>query len=114
MRTIIILVAIAIPLIDAALLRPGRRSLGSLRLLKVERLVYFLFLLALGAEAISSFGPMLRGGQMRGWMHGAHMLAAGGYAVSLTALALLWAEQSSFERGQVRRRFYTGEKASFW
>lgn len=113
LRTIIILIAIALPLLDAALLRPNRKSLGSLRLAAVERLVYFLFLLAILLQAITSFGSILRFGGMHGWMHIMHMSVAGLFAVTLTALSLLWAEQSSFERGD-SRRFYLGEKASFW
>lgn len=113
LRTIIILIAIALPLLDAALLRPNRKSLGSLRLVRIERLVYFLFLLAVALQAITSFGSILLHGGMHGWMHGIHMSVAGLFAVSLTALSLLWAEQSSFERGD-SRRFYLGEKASFW
>jgi hypothetical protein len=113
MRTIIILIALALPLIDAALFRPGRKSLGSLKLLKVERLIYLLFLLAVAMQAITSFGSILAGGRMHGWMHIMHMSVAGLFAVTLTALALLWAEQSSVEVGTAPR-FYGGEKASFW
>ena len=113
LRTLIILIAIALPLLDAALVRPGRRSLGSLRLLRIERLIYLLFLLAIGLQAVSSFGSILIEGKMRGWMHVLHMSVAGLFAVTLTALAVLWAEQSSFERGETPR-FYTGEKTSFW
>jgi len=113
MRTIIILIALALPLIDAAMFRPGRKSLGSLRLLRVERLVYLLFMLAVALQAISSFGSILSGGRMQGWMHGMQMAVAGLFGVSLTALALLWAEQSSCDAGPTQR-FYCGEKASFW
>jgi hypothetical protein len=113
LRTIIILIAIALPLLDAALFRPGRRSLGSLRLLKLERLIYLFFLLAVAIQAVSSFGSILLHGRMSGWWHVLHMSVAGLFAVTLTAMALLWAEQSSFERGD-SRRFYLGEKASFW
>lgn len=113
LRTIIILIAIALPLLDAALFRPSRRSLGSLRLLRLERLIYVLFLLAVGIQAISSFGSILAHGRMSGWWHVLHMSVAGLFAVTLTALAVLWAEQSSFETSP-SRRFYLGEKASFW
>lgn len=113
MRTIIILIAIAIPLLDAALFRPGRRGLGSLRLRRIEQIIYLLFVLAIVLQGISSFGSILTGGHMHGWMHIMHISVAGLFAVTLTALALLWAEQSSFERGSTAR-FYTGEKASFW
>jgi hypothetical protein len=114
LRTLILLIAIAIPLLDAALLRPGRRSLGSLRLLKLEKLTYLFFLLAVGIEAITSFGMLLVGKRMDGWMHVLHLMFAGVFAVTLTALGLLWAEQSSYERNGATARFYTGEKASFW
>jgi hypothetical protein len=113
LRTIIILIAIALPLLDAALFRPSRRSLGSLRLLRLERLIYVLFLIAVAIQAISSFGSILAHGRMSGWWHVLHMSVAGLFAVTLTALAVLWAEQSSFETAAARR-FYTGEKASFW
>ena len=61
LTTIGILIAIALPLIDAALFRPGRKSLGNRRLVRIERLVYLLFLFAVLLQAISSFGSIVLG-----------------------------------------------------
>jgi hypothetical protein len=113
LTTIGILIAIALPLIDAALFRPGRKSLGSRRLVRIERLVYFLFLLAVLLQAVTSFGSIVLGGRMSRWMLVLHMAAAGLFAVTLTVLAVLWAEQSSFETTG-EPVFHTGEKVAFW
>ena len=66
-------------------------------------------------QALSSFGSILFGPEraMRHWALVAHMSVAGLFAVTLTALALLWADQATFHR-QGERRFHTGEKAAFW
>jgi len=113
LTTIGILIAIALPLIDAALFRPSRRSLEVRRLLRIERLLYALFLLAVAIQAVSSFGMILVGERMHHWMLVLHMSAAGVFAVTLTVLAVLWAEQSSFAR-DAAGRFYPGEKIAFW
>jgi hypothetical protein len=113
LTTLGILIAIALPLLDVALFRPGRRALAKSRLLKIERLIYLFFLVSLLLQAISSFGMILVGQRMHGWMLVLHMSVAGLFAVTLTVLAVLWAEQSSFERGG-EPRFYTGEKVAFW
>jgi hypothetical protein len=117
LTTIGILIAIALPLIDMALFRPTRRGLGSARLLRIERLIYLLFLLAVLLQAISSFGMIIVGQRMHGWMLVLHMSVAGLFAVTLTVLAVLWAEQASFERAPAvprSARFYAGEKVAFW
>jgi hypothetical protein len=114
LTTIGILIAIALPLIDMALFRPARRGLGSVRMLRIERLIYLLFLLAVALQAISSFGMILVGQRMHGWMLVIHMSVAGLFAVTLTVLAVLWAEQASFERNDTPPRFYAGEKVAFW
>jgi hypothetical protein len=117
LTTIGILIAIALPLIDMALFRPARRGLGSARMLRIERLIYLLFLLAVLLQAVSSFGMIIAGERMHGWMLVMHMSMAGLFAVTLTALAVLWAEQASFERGAALpaiARFYSGEKVAFW
>lgn len=111
--TIGVLIAIALPLIDMALFRPGRRSLGSARMPKVERLIYLAFLFAVALQALTSFGTILKGEHMHGWALVAHMSVAGLFAVCITALALLWAEQSTFNRAG-EPRFHTGEKVAFW
>jgi hypothetical protein len=93
--------------------RPGRRSLAGARVVKIERLIYAVFLIAVLLMALSSFGMILVGQSMHGWMLILHMSVAGMFAVALTALALLWAEQASFNRDPATR-FYTGEKVAFW
>jgi hypothetical protein len=115
LTTIGMLVAIALPLWDYAMFRPGRRSLAGEppRAFKIERLIYLVFLFAVLLMALSSFGMILVGQSMHGWMLILHMSVAGLFAVALTALALLWAEQASFTRDPATR-FYTGEKVAFW
>ena len=114
LTTIGLLVAIALPLWDLAMFRPGRRALaGAPRLFWIERLIYAVFLIAVLLMALSSFGMILVGQSMHGWMLILHMSVAGLFAVMLTALAVLWAEQASFTRDPATR-FYTGEKVAFW
>jgi hypothetical protein len=93
--------------------RPGRRMLVGARTHAIERLIYLVFLIAVLLMALSSFGMILAGQSMHGWMLILHMSVAGLFAVALTALALLWAEQASFTRDPAAR-FYTGEKVAFW
>jgi hypothetical protein len=110
-----VLIAIALPLLDMALFRPGRRSLANARFARIERLIYLVFLLAVLLQAISSFGMIMIGEpRMAGWMLILHMSVAGLFAVTLTALALLWAEQSTFHRADADNRFFRGEKVAFW
>ena len=113
LTTIGLLVAIALPLWDLAMFRPGRRALASPRVFWIERLIYVVFLVAVLLMALSSFGMILAGESMHGWMLIVHMSVAGMFAVALTALAILWAEQASFNRDPATR-FYTGEKVAFW
>jgi len=113
LTTIGLLVAIALPLLDLALFRPGRRALAHPRLLRIERLIYTLFLLAVLLQALSSFGMILVGQRMHGWMLILHMSVAGLFAVTLTALALLWAEQAAYSPAP-DLRFHTVEKVAFW
>lgn len=114
LTTIGLLVAIALPLWDLAMFRPGRRALAATpRVFWIERLIYALFLIAVLLMALSSFGMILVGQSMHGWMLILHMSVAGMFAVALTALAVLWAEQASFTRDPATR-FYTGEKVAFW
>src|SRR5438445_13879702 len=98
LTTIGILIAIALPLLDLAIYRPGRRALASARLNRIERLLYLIFLTAVGLQAISSFGMILTGQRMHGWMLIIHMSVAGLFAVTLTILGVLWAEQSALPR----------------
>jgi hypothetical protein len=113
LTTIGLLVAIALPLWDYAMFRPNRRALTGAKTHKVERLIYAVFLIAVLLMGLSSFGMILVGESMHGWMLILHMSVAGMFAVALTALALLWAEQASFTRDPATR-FYTGEKVAFW
>src|SRR3954453_16128963 len=114
LTTIGLLVAIALPLWDLAMFRPGRRALAATaRVFWIERAIYAVFLVAVLLMALSSFGMILVGQSMHGWMLILHMSVAGMFAVALTALALLWAEQASFNRDPATR-FYTGEKVAFW
>src|SRR5260221_11497674 len=98
LTTIGILIAIALPLIDMALFRPARRGLGSARMLRIERLIYLLFLLAVALQAISSFGMIGVGGRMPGWVLVMHMSVAGAFAVTRRWLAGLWRWAAAFER----------------
>src|SRR5207237_885788 len=76
-------------------------------------LIYLAFIIAVLVQALTSFGTLLKGEpRMSGYALGAHMFSAGVFAVSLTALALLWAEQSTFHRPDPT--FHTGEKVAFW
>src|SRR4051812_25526596 len=113
LTTIGLLVAIALPLWDMAMFRPGRRAPATPRVFWIERLIYAVFLVAVLLMAVSSFGMILLGQSMHGWMLILHMSVAGMFAVALTALALLWAEQASFTRDPATR-FYAGEKVAFW
>ena len=109
-----VLIAIALPLLDLAFVRPGRRPIATARMMRVERLIFVTFFLAVILQALSSFGMILTGQPMHGWMLILHMSVAGLFAVTLTALALLWAEQSTFGRPPHDERFFAGEKIAFW
>ena len=109
-----VLIAIALPLLDLAFFRPGRRAIATARMLRIERLIFLTFFLAVILQALSSFGMILFDKPMHGWMLILHMSVAGLFAVTLTALALLWAEQSTFGRPPSEERFFTGEKIAFW
>jgi hypothetical protein len=108
-----LLIAVALPLIDFALFRPGRRALANVRFPWIERLIYLSFLFAVVVQALSSFGSILSGQSMHHWALVVHMSVAGLFAVTLTALAILWAEQATFTRPG-EPRFHRGEKAAFW
>ena len=113
LTTLGILIAIALPLIDMVLYRPARRALANPRLFRIERLIYVVFLAAALLQAVSSFGSIVMGSRMSGWLLNLHMAAAGLFAVTITALGVLWAEQASFAP-EGSRRFYLGEKVAFW
>jgi hypothetical protein len=113
-----LLIAIALPLIDAAVFRPRRRSLPQSRLSKAELLIYVLFILSVALMALSSLGMLLVGGRMHRWMLILHMSVAPLFAIALTILALLWAEQNAAERvaatASTDDRILPGEKLAFW
>ena len=77
LTTIGLLVAIALPLWDMAMFRPGRRTLAAPRVAWIERLIYAVFLIAVLLMALSSFGMILVGQTMHGWMLILHMSVAG-------------------------------------
>ena len=116
-----LLVAIALPLIDAAVFRPRRRALPQSRLSRAELLIYVLFVFSVGLMALSSLGMLLAGQRMHRWMLILHMSVAPLFAIALTVLALLWAEQNAAERvatsaggASTDDRFLPGEKLAFW
>src|SRR5688500_6602465 len=115
-----LLVAIALPLIDAAVFRPRRRALPQSRLSRAELLIYVLFIFSVALMALSSLGMLLAGQRMHRWMLILHMSVAPLFAIALTVLALLWAEQNAAERVAASGgtatddRFLPGEKLAFW
>jgi hypothetical protein len=113
LTTIGLLIAVALPLLDLAIFRPNRRALANPRFPKIERLIYLAFLFAVVVQALSSFGSILYGQAMHHWALVIHMSVAGLFAVTLTALALLWAEQATFGPAG-EPRFHRGEKTAFW
>lgn len=86
---IAIVLAVALPAFDLAVVRP-RRSVESRR---GERLVYLIFLIALALMALSSILLLAFGQPMRGWMLIVHMSIAPVFAVAIAALAVLWADR---------------------
>src|SRR5260221_2490526 len=95
LTTIGILIAIALPLIDMALFRPARRGLGSARMLRIERLIYLLFLLAVALQAIFNFRMILVGERMHGWMLVMRLSVAGLIPGKPSGLVVLLAEEGS-------------------
>jgi hypothetical protein len=115
-----IAIAVWLPLIDYAVMRPKRKALPGARLRAFEGLVYLGFLACVLLMAVSSFGMIAVGQHMHRWMLIVHMTFAPPFAVCLTLLALMWAEQSQFrgeraaESAALGERFYPGEKLAFW
>jgi hypothetical protein len=111
-----LIVAIWLPLMDVAVFRKKRRALGdAARWRGLEFLTYVVFFGAVLLMALSSFGMILVGQHMHRWMLILHMSVAPVFAIAITLLAFLWAEQASFApREHARERFYLGEKAAFW
>ncbi|HYE21551.1 MAG TPA: hypothetical protein VEA69_24105 [Tepidisphaeraceae bacterium] len=115
-----IVLAVWLALIDYAVMRPKRKALPGARLRGFEGLVYLGFLGCVLLMSVSSFGMIAVGEHMHRWMLIVHMSVAPPYAVCLTILALMWAEQSQFrgeraaESAALGERFYPGEKLAFW
>lgn len=110
-----LIIAVWLPLIDYAVLRPKRKALPGSRLRAFEALVYLVFLGAVLLMTVSSFGMIIVGQAMHRWMLVLHMSIAPVFAVCLTLLALMWAEQSQIRAVDTPgERFYTGEKLGFW
>jgi hypothetical protein len=113
-------IAVWLPLIDYAVLRPKRKALPGARLRGFEGLVYLGFIGSVLLMALSSFGMIAVGKPMHRWMLVLHMSVAPAFSVCLTLLALMWAEQSQFrgeraiESAAAGERFYPGEKLAFW
>ena len=107
-----LILMIALPVADLAVFRPRRRALPAAGFCcKFERLVYSGLKLSLVVMAVSSFGMILVGQHMHHWMLTLHMSFAPLFAVCVTAIALMWAEQSTFPSAM---RFHFGEKVAFW
>jgi hypothetical protein len=105
-----ILLAIALPALDFAVLRPRRRANGrnDVVVRGVERAIYLLFLVALAAMVLSSIFMLAIGGRMHRWMLMLHMSVAPVFALGVAALAVLWAEMNASDRVPA------GERVAFW
>ena len=65
---------------------------------KWEVLVHAVTALSFVVLALTGLGGALREGELEGWVLWLHVLAAPVFAVSLTAMALTWAERCRFAR----------------
>ncbi len=86
-----------------------------------EKLVYLVTLASVAILSVTSFGALLRLGELGGWALFAHMIGAGMFVFTLPVLAITWCEPNRFdlrrfgERGQAApRRFYWLPKVMFW
>ena len=86
-----------------------------------EKLVYLVTLVSVAILSVTSFGALLRFGELRGWALFAHMGGAGMFVFTLPVLAITWCEPSRFNsrrvggQGQsVPRRFYWLPRLMFW
>ena len=106
-----ILLAIGLPLLDFLVMRPRRRAWGreSAAVRGVERGIYLLFLVALAGMVVSSIFMLAIGDRMHRWMLILHMTLAPVFALCVTGLALLWANDSRAERDRD-----AGERVAFW
>ena len=92
MSILAIVLAIALPAFDLAVVRPRRAAQPPRGL---ERLVYLVFLVALALMVLSSILPLAFGRSMHGWMLILHMSIAPLFALAIAGLALLWADRPS-------------------
>lgn len=88
-----IVLAIALPLLDLAIFRPRRAVSGTCR--RGECAIYLLFLVAVALMTVSSILMLALGRPMHGWMLMLHMSAAPIFAISVAALAVIWADRAS-------------------
>lgn len=86
-----IVLAVALPAFDLAVVRPRRQQPRE----GFERLVYVVFLAALALMVVSSILPLAFGWHMRGWLLILHMSIAPLFAIAVALLALLWADRPS-------------------
>jgi hypothetical protein len=91
MSILTIVLAVALPAFDLAVVRPHRTALRA----GLERTVYLAFCVTLALLVLSSILPLAVGSHMRGWLLILHMTAAPVFAVAVALLALLWADRSS-------------------
>lgn len=115
MFTIIgLVIALWLPLMDYGVFRARRKALpGMAPFHWFVRLVYFGFVACVLLMAFSSFGMLAIGDRMHRWMLILHMSVAPAFAVAVTLIAYLWAEQSRITR-EGDASFYPGEKYAFW
>ena len=99
----------------------GRRAERKSRWTLWEQLVYLVTLVSVAILAVTSFGALIRFGELSGWALFAHMVGAGMFVFTLPVLAITWFAANQFdvrrigERGQeTPRRFYWLPKVMFW
>ncbi len=86
-----------------------------------EKLIYLVTLTSVTILAITSFGSLLRWGELSGWALFAHMGGAGMFVFTLPVLAITWCAPSRFGNGRAgtqgaaaSKRFYWLPKLMFW
>jgi len=88
-----IVLAIGLPTLDYAILRPHRRDAAPAG--GLERAVYILFIIALALMVVSGILPLAIRGHMHGWMLILHMSIAPLLCLCLAGLSLLWCKERS-------------------
>jgi hypothetical protein len=79
-----------------------------------EKLVYLALLVSVSVLAVTSFGALLRLGEMSGWALFTHMVGAGMFTFTLPVLAITWCEPSRFDIRRVGERAETGPRRFYW